>query len=92
MSNDKLIKYVEEAIAILENYKSYGPMVEARAQEGIAAFEKIKNALLEPTPEEIVEAKKAISEMQRQIGPYKSMVPKISFTLDKLSEWSMEND
>jgi Na+/phosphate symporter len=88
MSNDELIRCVEDAIAILENYRSFGPMVE----DGIAAFEKINKCIKEPTPEDVAEAKRAISEMQRQIGPYKSMVPQISLTLDKLSEWSKEID
>lgn len=87
MSNDELVKCVNEAIALLENYRAFGPMVE----EGISAFKKINECVLEPTPEAISTAKTMIAEMQRQIGPYKSMVPQVALALDKLSEWSREN-
>jgi hypothetical protein len=56
----------------------------------ISDFKKITKCIVEPTPEGIAEAKKAIAEMQRQIGPYRSMEPKISLTLDRLSEWFKE--
>jgi hypothetical protein len=87
MSNNELIKCVEDAITLLENYRSFGPMVE----EGISAFKKINKCIQEPTPEAVTEAKTIIAEMQRQIGPYKSMVPQVSLALDKLNEWSKDN-
>ncbi len=87
LTDNELVKCVEEAIALLENYRSFGPMVE----EGIAAFKKINTCVVEPTPEAIAEAKTIIAEMQRQIGPYKAMVPQVAIALDKLSEWSKEN-
>lgn len=87
MSKEELVKCVEDAIAQLDNYKSFGPMVE----EGISAFKRINECVVEPTPEGIAEAKSLIAEMQRQIGPYRSMVPEIALALDKLGEWSKEN-
>ena len=87
MTDNELVKCVEEAIALLENYRSFGPMVE----EGIAAFKKINECVVESTPEMIEEAKTLIDEMQRQIGPYKAMVPQVALALDKLTEWSKEN-
>ena len=81
------MKCVEDAIRLLENYRSFGPIVE----EGIAAFKKINECVIEPTPETIAEAKTIINEMQRQIGPYKAMVPQVAEALDKLSEWSKFN-
>lgn len=60
-------------------------------EEGIAAFKKINECVVEPTPEMVAEAKTLINEMQRQIGPYKAMVPQVAIALDKLSEWSKEN-
>ena len=87
MTDNELVKCVEEAIALLENYRSFGPMVE----EGIAAFKKINECVAEPTPEAVAEAKTLIDEMQRQIGPYKAMVPQVALALDKLTEWSKEN-
>lgn len=87
MSNDELLKCVKDAIELLDNYKAYGPMVE----EGIAAFKRINECVIEPTTETTDEAKKLIAEMERQIGPYRSMVPQVSIALDKLQEWSKEN-
>ena len=87
MTDNELVKCIEDAIALLENYRSFGPMVE----EGIAAFKKINECVVEPTPEMVAEAKRLINEMQRQIGPYKAMVPQVAIALDKLSEWSKEN-
>ena len=87
MSNDELLKCVQDAIELLDNYKSYGPMVE----EGIAAFKRINECVVEPTTEATTEAKSLIAEMERQIGPYRSMVPQVSIALDKLQEWSKEN-
>ena len=81
------MKCVEDAIRLLENYRSFGPIVE----EGIAAFKKINECVIEPTPETIAEAKTIINEMQRQIGPYKAMVPQVAEALDKLSDWSKIN-
>ena len=86
MSNDELVRFIEDAIALLENYKTFGPMIE----EGISAFKRINQCVLEPTPETVAKAKIMIAEMQRQIGPYKSMVPQIALALDKLVEWSRE--
>ena len=87
MSNDELEKCIKDALELLENYRAYGPMVE----EGIAAFKKINECVVEPTPEATEEAKSLIAEMQRQIGPYRSMVPQVSIALDKLKEWSQED-
>ena len=87
MSTQDLVKCVKDAIKLLENYRAFGPMVE----EGIAAFKKINECVIEPTPEAITEAKNLIDEMQRQIGPYKAMVPAVAVALDRLSEWSKRN-
>ena len=87
MSNDELVKCIHDALELLENYRAYGPMVE----EGIAAFKKINECVIEPTTEVTEEAKTLIAEMERQIGPYRSMVPQVSIALDKLQEWSKEN-
>ena len=87
MSNDELLKCIQDAIELLDNYKTYGPMVE----EGIAAFKRINECVIEPTTEATTEAKSLIAEMERQIGPYRSMVPQVSKALDKLQEWSKEN-
>ncbi len=87
MSTQDLVKCVEDAIKLLENYRAFGPMVE----EGIAAFKKINECVTDPSPEAVAEAKNLIDEMQRQIGPYKAMVPEVAVALDKLSEWSKRN-
>ena len=87
MSTQDLVKCVEDAIKLLENYRAFGPMVE----EGIAAFKKINECVISPTPEAVAEAKTMIVEMQRQIGPYKSMVPQVAEAIDRLDKWSKEN-
>ena len=87
MSKDELEKCISDALELLENYRTYGPMVE----EGIAAFKRINECVVEPTPEATEEAKSLIAEMERQIGPYRSMVPQVSIALDKLKEWSQED-
>jgi len=87
LSNDELLKCIQDALELLNNYRAYGPMVE----EGIAAFKKINECVLEPTTEATEEAKTLIAEMERQIGPYRSMVPQVALALDKLREWSKEN-
>ncbi len=87
MSNEELVKCIGEAIELLENYKSFGPMVE----EGIAVFRKINECVINPTSEAVAKAKPLIAEMQRQIGPYKAMVPQVAEALDRLDKWSKEN-
>ncbi|TFH18844.1 hypothetical protein E4H04_02100 [Candidatus Bathyarchaeota archaeon] len=87
MSTEELVKCIEDAIKLLENFRSFGPMVE----DGITAFKKIKICVIEPSPEAVAEAKTLIDEMQKQIGPYTGMVPQVALALDKLSEWSMRN-
>jgi len=87
LSNDELLKCIQDALELLDNYRAYGPMVE----EGIAAFKKINECVLEPTTKATEEAKTLIAEMERQIGPYRSMVPQVALALDKLREWSKEN-
>ena len=86
MSTEDLVDCITDAIALLENYKTYGPMVE----EGIAAFKRLNECVVEPTPEAIEEAKSIIQEMERQIGPYKPMVPQVALAFEKLKEWSKE--
>lgn len=87
MSKDETIKCIKDALELLENYRAYGPMVE----EGIAAFKRINECVIEPTPENVPEAKALIAKIEGQIGPYRAMVPQISIALDKLKEWSKEN-
>jgi len=87
MPENELMKCIQDAIVLLENYRAYGPMVE----EGMAAFKRINECMVEPTPEAVEEAKTLISELRREIGPYRSMVPQVSIALDKLSIWSEDH-
>ena len=87
LSNDELLRCINDAIAILENYRIFGPMVE----EGIAAFKEIKECLIDPNSVAIEKVKITIAMMEKQIGPYKSIVPEIAMTLEKLGKWSKEN-
>ncbi len=87
MSTEELVKSIEDAIKLLENFRSFGPMVE----DGITAFKKINECVIQPTPVAVAEAKNLIDEMQKQIGPYTGMVPQVALALDKLSEWSKRN-
>ena len=85
--SNELISGIQDAIKFLENYRSFGPTVE----DGIATFTRINECVLDSTPEKVEEAKYLIAQMQRDIGPYKSMVPQVTIALDRLSEWSKEN-
>jgi hypothetical protein len=85
--SNELVSCIQDAIKLLENYRSFGPIVE----EGIAAFTRIKECVLDSSPEKVEEAKYLIAQMQRDIGPYQSMVPQVTLALDRLSEWSNEN-
>jgi hypothetical protein len=87
LPDEELVKCIEEAIQLLEGFRSFGPMVE----EGISAFKKINECVINPTPEAVAEAKPMIAEMKRQIGPYKAMVPQVAEALDRLNKWSKEN-
>jgi hypothetical protein len=86
LSTEELVKCIQDSIDLLENYRMFGPMVE----EGIEAFKKINTCVIDPTPEARQEAKDLIGEMQRQIGPYKGMVPQVAEALEKLEKWSKE--
>ena len=71
---------------LLENYRSFGPMVE----EGLKAFKRIDECIVDPTPEQREEAKELIGQLMREIGPYQSYVPSVSQALEKLKKWSEE--
>ncbi|MFC1803417.1 hypothetical protein ACFL0D_05560 [Thermoproteota archaeon] len=86
MSKEELTTCIRDAIELLENYRSFGPMVEG----GIATFTRINECVVNPSPEAVGEVKDLIAQMQRKIGPYKSMVPQVALALDKLTEWSKE--
>jgi hypothetical protein len=87
LSKEELTTCIRDAIELLETYRSFGPMVE----DGIAAFTRINECVVNPTPEAIGEARDLIAQMQREIGPYKAMVPQVTLALDKLTEWSKQN-
>ena len=86
MATDELGTCINDAMNLLENYKSFGPMVE----EGIAAFKRINECIVDPTPEEREEAKGLIDKLMREIGPYQSYVPTVAQALEKLKAWSEE--
>ncbi|MBN2336071.1 hypothetical protein JXL21_10975 [Candidatus Bathyarchaeota archaeon] len=83
METPELRKRIEEAIALLENYRSFGPMV----GEGIEAFRRIDACVEEPTPERVAEARTLLDKLNSEIGPYQSYVPSVALVLHELTEW-----
>ncbi len=83
METDEL-KACNDAADLLENYRSFGPMV----GEAIDAFNRIGECIENPTPEKVNEAKDLISRLMKEIGPYQGYVPLVAVALEKLKKWS----
>jgi hypothetical protein len=84
METDDLRKRIRDAVTLLENYRSFGPMV----GEGIDALNRIDTCVAEPTPERVAEAKRLLEGLNREIGPYQSYVPTVALALQELNEWA----
>jgi len=84
MENEELRKKIRDAVTLLENYRSFGPMV----GEGIDALNRIDACVAESTPERVVEAKRLLEGLNREIGPYQSYVPTVALALQELNEWA----
>ncbi|MCW4050982.1 MAG: hypothetical protein NWE89_14740 [Candidatus Bathyarchaeota archaeon] len=80
---EQLRAQIKDTLALLENYRSFGPMV----AEGIDAFRKIDECLAEPSPESIVEIKVLLQGLNEGIGPYRGLVPSVAHCLDELNKW-----
>ena len=83
METDKLRKSIANAMKVLENYRSFGPMV----NEGIEAFKRIDECIAAPTPELNAEAKVLIGKLMSEIGAYQGYVPSVAYALDELKTW-----
>ncbi len=83
MGTDEL-KACKDAVDLLENYRSFGPMV----GEAIKAFKRIGECIEDPTPEKVDEAKDLIGRLMKEIGPYQGYVPSVALALEKLKKWS----
>ena len=84
MDTTELRNRIKEAVAILENYRGYGPMVD----DGIDALHRIDACVAEPTPERVAEAKGLLEGLNREIGPYRGYVPTVALALQELNEWA----
>ncbi len=84
MSTEELHTCIADAVVLLENYRSFGPMVD----KVIKAFNRIGECVADPTPEQKAEAKELIGELMKEIGPYQSYVPSVALALEKLKKWS----
>ena len=84
MENEELRKKIRDAVVLLENYRSFGPMV----GEGIDALNRIDACVAEPTPERVAEAKRLFEGLHREIGPYQSYVPTVALALQEFNEWA----
>lgn len=84
MDTTELRNGIKDAVATLENYRSFGPMV----GDGIDALNRIADCVAEPTPERVAEAKSLLEGLNREIGPYRSYVPTVALTLQQLNEWA----
>jgi hypothetical protein len=83
MDSTELRNRINEAVAILENYRGFGPMV----GDGIDALHRIDACVAEPTPERVAEAKDLLEGLNREIGPYRGYVPTVAQTLQELKKW-----
>ena len=84
MSTDELRACIDDSIKLMENYKSFGSMVE----EGIKAFQRIGECLVEPTEEQKAEVKELLAKLNKEIGPYQGYVPSVANAIEKLTAWS----
>ena len=84
MDTTELRNRISDAVATLENYRSFGPMV----GDGIDALNRINACVAEPTPERVAEAKSLLEGLNREIGPYRSYVPTVAQTLQELNTWA----
>lgn len=83
MDTAELRDRIKEAVAVLENYRGFAPMV----SEGIDAFNRIDACVAEPTSERVAEAKDLLEGLNREIGPYRGYVPTVAQTLQELNTW-----
>lgn len=83
MGTDEL-RACKDAADLLENYRSFGPLV----GEAIAAFKRIGECIEDPTQEKVNEAKDLINQLTSGIGPYQGYVPSVAVALDRLKKWS----
>jgi hypothetical protein len=84
METEDLRKRIRDAVALLENYRGFGPMVDT----GIDALNRIDACVAEPTEEHVAEAKSLLENLNREIGPYQAYVPRVALTLQALNEWA----
>ena len=84
METKDLQKKIRDAVALLENYRGFGPMVDT----GIDALNRINACVAEPTVERVAEAKSLLENLNREIGPYQGYVPTVALTLQVLNEWA----
>jgi len=84
METENLRKRIKEAVAVIESYRGFGPMVD----DGINAFNRIDACVAEPTPERVAEAKRLLEGLNRLIGPYQSYVPIFAHSLSSCSVWA----
>lgn len=84
MDTTELRNRIKDSVTILENYRSFGPMV----GYGIDALNRINACVAEPTPERVAEAKSLLEGLNREIGPYRSYVPTVAQTLQELNTWA----
>ena len=70
------------AMDLLENYRSFGPIV----GEAITAFKRISECIEDPTLKKVSETKDLINHLTSVIGPYQSYVPSVTFALEKVKK------
>jgi hypothetical protein len=83
METEDLRKKIRDAVALLEKYRGFGPMV----GDGINALNRIDACVAEPTPERVAEAKSLLESLNREIGPYQAYVPTVALALQELNMW-----
>lgn len=86
MENQEIIDKLQSAKSFIEGYRGYGQMVD----DAINALSRIQELIGEPTSENLDEAKGISDSLNKQLSPYRSMVPSLASTLDEVVGWLKE--
>ncbi len=86
MENQEIIDKIQSAKSFLEGYRGYGQMVD----DAINAMSKIQELIGDPTSENLDEAMDIADSLNKQLSPYRSMVPSLASTLDEVTGWLRE--
>ena len=86
MENQEIIDKLQSAKSFLEGYRGYGQMVD----DAINAVSRLQELIGEPNSENLDEAMGVADSLNKQLSPYRYMVPSLASTLDAVTGWLKE--